>query len=239
MKGTTVLCQELLLCGANWKMEMTSFLHSHCGPAAFFKRSLSHRVHHVLLWRGQSIHSLRRPWSAGMPVPPLHHSMAPGVLAFIHVINSVKPCLKATHASLCPQAQSWPALPRCGKQSYVTSVAYFHSHPLPCLIFRWGGRRHYFHIDTHWNTVFYHSFLFFPHFQHEWALIQMSVNRLTDNRGHCDKTKQSTEQGGVDKKQPEQLKGIHWVSRGIVFTVWLALCSVFRQGLLSKVWNIL
>lgn len=118
--------------------------------AHIVKCPLSHTVcisSAVLLWRGQSTHSLRRPWSAGMPVSPLRHSMASEVLAFIHVINSVKPCLKAPHASLC--SQGWPTLPRCGKHSYVTAAAYFHSHPLPCIIFGWGGRRNYFHVDTH------------------------------------------------------------------------------------------
>lgn len=68
-----------------------------------------------LLWWRQSTHSLQRSWSAGMPVLPLHQSMASEVLALIHVINSVKPCLKAPHTSLC--SQRWPAITRCGKHS--------------------------------------------------------------------------------------------------------------------------
>ncbi len=111
-----------------------------CGPV---KRSLSHTVciSSAVLWRGQSTHSLQRPWSAGMPLLPLQHSMEAGISAFIHVINSVEPWVKAPHAFLYPQAQGWPALHRCGKQTYVTAAAYFHSRPLPCIIFRWGGRR--------------------------------------------------------------------------------------------------
>lgn len=104
------------------------------GWALLSAPSLTLCISSAVLWRGQSTHSLRRPWSAGMPVLPLQHSTAPGILAFIRVINSAQPFLKAPHPFLCPQAQGWPTLPRCGKHSYVTAAAYFHSHPLPCII---------------------------------------------------------------------------------------------------------
>lgn len=95
---------------------------------------------------------------------PSNIPMEPGILAFIHVINSVKPCLKAPHAFLCPQAQGCPTQHHCGKHRYVTAAAYLHSRPLPCIIFHWGGKRDYFHIDTHKNTAF-------SHFKHDRALI--------------------------------------------------------------------
>lgn len=60
----------------------------------------------MLLWRGQSARGLDRPRSADAQVLPLHHSMAPGALGFIPVINESpvwKPfTLPCVHRQTCP-----------------------------------------------------------------------------------------------------------------------------------------
>lgn len=109
MRHLTVPRVSCLQCEQNWKFNAAAvtemFWCFYDGQRPGEVPALSHSSA-VLLWWGQCTHSLQRPWSAGMPVLPLRHSMAPGVLAFIHVINSVEPCLKAPLASLCPQARA-------------------------------------------------------------------------------------------------------------------------------------
>lgn len=176
-----------------------------------------------LLWWRQSTHSLLRSWSAGMPVPPLHQSMASEVLALIHVINSVKPCLKAPHTSQC--SQRWPAITRCGKHS---SCLFSLSSTSMSLSAGVDGET----IST-WHQLKHRYF----HFKQEWALIQMSVNRLTHNRGRRGETKSSIEQGVHKKKQAVKRHPLSVERHCLVYNWFYSQC--FDKGLLSKLWNLL
>lgn len=80
---------------------------------------------------GDRVHTVGQAWSAGMLVPPLHHSMAPGALGFIHVIHSIKPCWEATR----------PLLPRVhGHRVDLLVLPVVNKAYAPLTHFCWRGR---------------------------------------------------------------------------------------------------
>lgn len=158
--------------------------------------------------------------------------MAPGVLAFIHVINSVQPCSEAPPP---PHASPLSA----GAGPTPLSPAVVNTATSQQLLFSLAPTSMYHFLEklfTRRHPLKTQRF----HFEHEWAVVQISANRRTHNTGQCDETKPSTEQKGESTKNKRAVKKASIECCGALSSLcdWL-YAQCLDKGLLSKLWNIL